>query len=527
MNDAPLEFSKVGPARHSVIVPLTSRYGPGGHIDEDQETTAIFAKWASKASTDPMRKAILTLLDQFVESFGAVCEKLKFEGCEIWIEKTPGEGTLYHGTTIASDKSHREWATYSTQFKFASEKSLIGRVARTGQPEWQSDVSEMPLSKFVRAPGARRCGVRGLAGLFHRTLEGLRTVICLFTSSKVDFTEERKTEILEVLKMWESGLLPSSSGRPIKLLTRSGSFESLPLEGSEFKGFERVEMGRWRTGNKASSGVSENQGFSNFMSQTHTLRESSKSKDKYYTCEYCAKVFYKKGNYQVHLRTHTKEKPFSCIDCGREFTQKSNMKRHRQKIHSVDPKSEANKKGNETAEISSRGQGSKAPGNKPDLQASQSSTSESRDMSGKRDENNYSGRQNKESPHGSSRVPRIQEPRKSCPDNAERRNGRTSTPNSKHTSHRVEKGTKRPLDRSALSPRAEGRRKISDPNSILEPSVLGLPDPLTSPLNPDQNQTPSLTTEQSGANHERSSCIGHVQGAGGQDFMSPVSFWWN
>jgi len=106
-----------------------------------------------------------------------------------------------------------------------------------------------------------------------------------------------------------------------------------------------------------------------------------KRKERCYTCEYCAKVFHKKGNWQVHLRTHTKEKPFTCIDCGRQFTQKSNMKRHRQKIHGV-PSATAGETA-ETLAAATNGHPSSGSTNQNSVkksmaEASQSSTSTSK-----------------------------------------------------------------------------------------------------------------------------------------------------
>ncbi|GAB5367636.1 hypothetical protein AAMO2058_001247800 [Amorphochlora amoebiformis] len=304
---------------------------------QHQQNSALGSAWnpdsvVSQTTQNPMSLLRLNLLENFLGTFKPVIAKLAFDGAEIWIEESPGSGALLHGTTIATGKWHQEWASYSTQFKFASERSMIGRVLHTMMPEWQSDVAELPVSEFPRAPGARRCGVHGMAGMFYQTSEGLRSVICLFSSEKVDFNEQRKAAILEMLRLWSIGLTPSSVPPP-EVMARSNSHPSLSSI-STMGSFDWMDENMFKVGMDIS-------------------RNKNKKKEKCYTCKYCSKSFHKKGNWQVHLRTHTKEKPFACIDCGRQFTQKSNMKRHRQKIHSVieglsKSNKSADKKANET-----------------------------------------------------------------------------------------------------------------------------------------------------------------------------------
>lgn len=49
---------------------------------------------------------------------------------------------------------------------------------------------------------------------------------------------------------------------------------------------------------------------------------------KVYTCTECQKVFYQKGHYTAHKRTHTGERPYQCTECGKRFCQKNNLTRH-------------------------------------------------------------------------------------------------------------------------------------------------------------------------------------------------------
>ncbi|XP_069090528.1 zinc finger protein 25-like isoform X2 [Pleurodeles waltl] len=47
-----------------------------------------------------------------------------------------------------------------------------------------------------------------------------------------------------------------------------------------------------------------------------------------YTCTECQKIFYQKGHYTAHRRTHTGERPYQCTECGKKFCQKNNLTRH-------------------------------------------------------------------------------------------------------------------------------------------------------------------------------------------------------
>lgn len=46
------------------------------------------------------------------------------------------------------------------------------------------------------------------------------------------------------------------------------------------------------------------------------------------TFENCSKVFYKKWNYNLHIKMHLKIKQFKCGHCDKSFTQKCNYNKH-------------------------------------------------------------------------------------------------------------------------------------------------------------------------------------------------------
>ncbi|KAM3614359.1 uncharacterized protein V6R79_013157 [Siganus canaliculatus] len=51
-------------------------------------------------------------------------------------------------------------------------------------------------------------------------------------------------------------------------------------------------------------------------------------------CQYCGKLFWYKGPYNVHVRTHTKEHPYYCTKCTYSTITKSSLKRHILQRHS-------------------------------------------------------------------------------------------------------------------------------------------------------------------------------------------------
>lgn len=49
---------------------------------------------------------------------------------------------------------------------------------------------------------------------------------------------------------------------------------------------------------------------------------------KHFSCPYCTYTTILKGNYIIHMRTHSGEKPYQCHFCDYKSTQKVNLKRH-------------------------------------------------------------------------------------------------------------------------------------------------------------------------------------------------------
>uniref|UniRef100_A0A8C4T894 Zinc finger protein 436-like n=1 Tax=Erpetoichthys calabaricus TaxID=27687 RepID=A0A8C4T894_ERPCA len=47
-----------------------------------------------------------------------------------------------------------------------------------------------------------------------------------------------------------------------------------------------------------------------------------------YGCSVCGKRFFRKFNFEIHMRIHTGEKPFCCSECGKRFSDKGKLKYH-------------------------------------------------------------------------------------------------------------------------------------------------------------------------------------------------------
>ncbi|XP_064635468.1 zinc finger protein 585A-like [Lineus longissimus] len=56
-----------------------------------------------------------------------------------------------------------------------------------------------------------------------------------------------------------------------------------------------------------------------------------------FLCEHCGKGFSRRGNYNIHVNTHTKERQFKCenLQCGKVFNRKTDLKNH-EKTHKVE-----------------------------------------------------------------------------------------------------------------------------------------------------------------------------------------------
>nr|XP_043890897.1 zinc finger protein ZFAT-like isoform X2 [Solea senegalensis] len=84
------------------------------------------------------------------------------------------------------------------------------------------------------------------------------------------------------------------------------------------------------TATTTTKGAAVGRGFQEYSIKQHAAN-SSQSKMKIFTCEFCNKIFKFRHSLVAHLRVHTQEKPFQCPHCDYASTIKANLNVHLRK----------------------------------------------------------------------------------------------------------------------------------------------------------------------------------------------------
>ena len=67
--------------------------------------------------------------------------------------------------------------------------------------------------------------------------------------------------------------------------------------------------------------------------ETTFNKKGANRKRAQHECDVCGKVFDRRSNLDIHMRTHTNERPYECDVCDKAFRQSSNLKVHMRRWH--------------------------------------------------------------------------------------------------------------------------------------------------------------------------------------------------
>ena len=66
--------------------------------------------------------------------------------------------------------------------------------------------------------------------------------------------------------------------------------------------------------------------------ETTFVKKGAKRKRAQHECDVCGKVFDRRSNLDIHMRTHTNERPYECDVCDKAFRQSGHLQKH-MRIH--------------------------------------------------------------------------------------------------------------------------------------------------------------------------------------------------
>ena len=62
--------------------------------------------------------------------------------------------------------------------------------------------------------------------------------------------------------------------------------------------------------------------------ETTFVKKGAKRKRTQHECDVCGKVFDRRSNLDIHMRTHTNERPYECDVCDEAFRQSGHLQKH-------------------------------------------------------------------------------------------------------------------------------------------------------------------------------------------------------
>uniref|UniRef100_A0A7S3YU63 Uncharacterized protein n=1 Tax=Lotharella globosa TaxID=91324 RepID=A0A7S3YU63_9EUKA len=127
---------------------------------------------------------------------------LDFDGIELWAMdgKT---GDVVNIADTVRDETLLKWSWDSNSWKLAAGKGMIGRVFLTGVAEWESDISKVKESVFLRCPIAQRLKVKGVGCIPCEAPTGDQLVVFMYSRKELDLENNNKKDFVEeMIAQW-------------------------------------------------------------------------------------------------------------------------------------------------------------------------------------------------------------------------------------------------------------------------------------------------------------------------------------